>query len=292
MKILVTGANGQLAWELSQIYNKEKKFEFKFYTREDWDICNFELSTSILNQEKADYLINAAAYTFVDRAESERDLCFQINCHAPISLANICKRNQTKFIFLSTDYVFNNSGNIPILEQQSKNPKGVYANSKSIAEDEILKINPDAIIIRTSWLYSSHGQNFVKSMLRLSETTSSLRIVNDQIGSPTYARDLAITILKMIHFEGEHPTNKLAGFYHYSNAGQCSWFEFATEIFSYLNIKIALHKITTSEFNAIAHRPPFSTLDCTKIKELLRLHIPPWKLSLHNCLDLLTKNNT
>ena len=200
----------------------------------------------------------------------------------------MCKINQTKLIHISTDYVFNTSSAEPITELESKNPNGVYANSKSLGEDWVLSENPLSIIIRTSWLYSSFGHNFVKTMCKLAESGKTLKIVSDQIGSPTYAKDLGACILKLIDQTSQNTSLKPFGFYHFSNQGSCSWFEFAEEIFRYLNIDVHLNKLSTIDFGAKAWRPLYSCLECSKIQNELQIKIPNWKTSLHECLDLIS----
>lgn len=288
MKVLVNGSNGQLGWELQQITAYYPHLEFFFYNRKDWDISNTNLSEKIIRQSNADYLINAAAYTQVDKAESDSDLCYKINTEAPHQIAKICRQTNTVLILPSTDYVFNGQKDIAFKETEPKEAKGVYALSKSIAEDVIMNESQDNLVIRTSWLYSSHGHNFVKTILRLAQTEKTLRIVNDQIGSPTYTRNLAEVILELIRYNYEMPDQRAAGIFHYSNEGQCSWFDFAAEIIHYSKLNVDLAPISTLEYNAKAHRPAFSTLDCSKIKQLLHLKVPNWKTSLHECLDLMT----
>ncbi len=287
MKILVTGANGQLGWELAQRAPQYNDWEFKFYDHAAWDITNEHLSNAILSEECADILINTAAYTKVDLAETEIDLCIQINSLGPKYLAKACRAHDMLFIHFSTDYVFQQSESKLISEKDPKNPKGVYAQSKSDGEDAILDENPLSLIIRCSWLYSSHGHNFVKTMLRLGQSKPILKVVQDQKGSPTYAEDLSNAILEIIRFKLSKPNEFMPGIYHYCNAGLCTWLEFAREIFTYCKMDVELHGISTSEYAAPAPRPPFSGLDCSKIKQTFQLDIPHWKESLHRCLDKL-----
>lgn len=292
MRIAVTGANGQLGRELVHLSGEYSDFEFHFYSRTAWNITSRNQSEQILNQIKPDFLINTAAYTKVDLAEEEAQRCFEINAEAPKMLAELCKNTDTQLIHISTDYVFNSNNLRAFKEEDLKNPIGVYAQSKSKGEDLIYQLNPRSIILRTSWLYSSYGQNFVRTMIKLGQSHKTLSIVADQIGSPTYARDLASCILQ-ICFQNIH-SEKLpaSGFFHYCNEGQCSWYEFAKEIFSYLSLDINIKPITTKEYNAKAWRPAYSSLDCTKIKHTFSMQIPHWKDSLHNCLNLLRNTVT
>ncbi len=287
MRILITGANGQLGQELNQLSTLHPEIEFKLFTKDQWDICNPELSESILRESEADFLINTAAYTKVDQAEDEVELCYKLNAQAPKELSRYCKLYQTKFIHISTDYVFNTDSRIPITENEKKNPIGVYATSKSLGEDSIIDENPESIIIRTSWLYSSFGHNFVKTMCKLAHTHKTIKVVSDQIGNPTYARNLAECILHMISWMSKNKKQNFAGFFHYSNSGSCSWHQLAAEIFKYLNADVHLIDISTKEYGAKAHRPLFSSLDCNKIEKTFGIDIPNWKESLHKCLELI-----
>jgi dTDP-4-dehydrorhamnose reductase len=287
MKILVTGANGQLGQELNQLSKSLPEITFEFYTKAAWDITDVNVSESIIQNSNADILINTAAYTKVDQAEDETEDCFKLNAEAPGHLARICRTSRLKLIHISTDYVFNSNSVTPIKETEAKCPLGNYAISKSQGEDNIMLANRDSIIIRTSWLYSSFGHNFVKTMYKLGSSGKNIRVVSDQTGSPTYAKDLADCIIQTIlHLKtkSDHP---LSGYFHYSNKGSCSWHEFASEIFRYLDMNVSLTKISTAEFGAKAHRPFYSCLDCSRIQNELQIQIPEWKSSLHECLELI-----
>lgn len=284
MKVLVTGAQGQLGQELKHLASSFPDITFEFFNKLEWDILDEGLTHKILTNARADYIINTAAYTKVDLAETNSEICNRINFEAPKTIAAYCNGLKTKVIQISSDYVFSTNNHKAIVETFPKNPIGVYAVSKSMAEDVIMKYNPQNIIIRTSWLYSSFGHNFVKTMIRLANLGKPIHVVNDQIGSPTYAADLAHVILKLI----QSPVNKIEGIYHYCNEGSCSWHEFALEIFSYLNLNVSLKAISTREFGAVAPRPAFSQLDCSKIMNQLQIEIPNWKTSLHKCLDKIT----
>jgi len=284
MNVLVTGAQGQLAQELRQLASFYPEITFEFFNKTEWDISDEELTYKILTNADADFVVNTAAYTKVDLAETNSEICNRINFEAPKMIAATCKGLKTKIIQISSDYVFFNTIHKALIETFPKNPKGVYATTKSKAEDVIMNYNPKNIIIRTSWLYSSFGHNFVKTMVRLANLGKPIQVVDDQIGSPTYAADLAQVIIKLILT----PAKNIEGIYHYCNEGACSWYEFAYEIFSHLNLNVSLKAISTNEFGALAPRPAFSQLDCTKIKTELQIAIPNWKTSLHKCLDKIT----
>ncbi len=292
MKILITGANGQLGQELNQLASIYPEIQFLLYTKHQWDISNQNESEQILTLHKPDFLINTAAYTKVDQAEDEPELCFKINADAPTQLSVLCKAIGTQLIHISTDYVFNSTTRKPILENEPKNPIGVYAVSKSKGEDGIMQSNPNSIIVRTSWLYSSFGHNFVKTMYKLSKSRKSLNIVADQVGNPTYAKNLAACLIHMMLQLKDQNHSNFSGYYHFCNQGNCSWYDFAAEIFKYLNIDIHLNQITTAEYGAKAWRPLYSSLDCTKIQHSFKFEIPHWKQSLHECLDLIRFEET
>jgi dTDP-4-dehydrorhamnose reductase len=279
-KILVTGSNGQLGKELKQLESAYPQFDFIFLSREDLPIHHFELVRNYFKGYKPDYLINCAAYTAVDRAETEKDLAFQVNAEAVGVLAAICHENNTRLIHISTDYVFDGTANVPYNEDDHVNPQSVYGVSKLTGEKEALYFNPDTIIIRTSWVYSAYGKNFVKTMIRLMSEKDSLNIVNDQLGSPTYAADLADVILQIIN-----SGNWIPGIYHFSNDGIISWYDFAVAIKEMAGLQCNLNPITTYQYPTPARRPAYSVLDKTKIKEKYGIGLKNWKDSLRICLD-------
>ena len=279
-KILVTGSNGQLGKELKQLECVYPQFDFIFLSREDLPIHHFELVRNYFKGYKPDYLINCAAYTAVDRAETEKDLAFQVNAEAVGVLAAICHENNTRLIHISTDYVFDGTSNVAYKEDAHVNPQSVYGVSKLTGEKEALYFNPDTIIIRTSWVYSAYGKNFVKTILRLMNEKDSLNIVNDQLGSPTYAADLADTIMQILNSEKWVP-----GIYHFSNEGIISWYDFAVAIKEMNGLQCTLNPITTYQYPTPARRPAYSVLDKTKIKETYGIRLKNWKVSLQICLD-------
>lgn len=276
-KILVTGANGQLGKELQDISSLFPKFSFVFLSREDLPIHHFELVRNYFNTLKPDFCINCAAYTAVDRAESENELAFQVNGEAVGILAAVCKEHKTKFIHFSTDYVFSGNATYPYTENFPTDPVNVYGASKLEGEKQALQLNPDSIIIRTSWVYSSHGKNFVKTMMRLMNEKNEISVVNDQLGSPTYAADLAEVIMQIIG-------NWQPGIYNYSNDGVISWYEFALAIKEITGGTCKINPVATSEYPTPAKRPAYSVLDKTKIQKTFGIQLKNWKDSLAVCI--------
>ena len=281
-KILVTGANGQLGKELKQLESQYPQFEFIFLSREDLPIHHFELVRNFFKGYHPQYLINCAAYTAVDRAESEKDLAFQVNGEAVGVLAAVCKEYGTRFLHISTDYVFDGTATTPYKEDAPTNPQSVYGASKLEGEKEALHFNPDSIIIRTSWVYSEFGRNFVKTMMKLMGEKDQLYVVNDQIGSPTYAADLADVIMQIISSGKWSP-----GIYHFSNEGVISWFDFATAIRDLTESTCKVTAIPTTSYPTPAKRPVYSVLDKSKIDGTFGITPKDWKDSLRGCLDRL-----
>lgn len=279
VKILVTGANGQLGKELKQLSSSFPQFEFQFLSREDLPIHHFELVRNFFNVYHPAYLINCAAYTAVDRAESEKELAFQVNGEAVGVLAAVCKEKNCRFIHISTDYVFDGTATTPYKEDHPTNPQSVYGASKLEGEQQAFRFNPDSIVIRTAWVYSEFGKNFVKTMLKLMQERDELNVVSDQVGSPTYAADLAAAILHIISF-GKWK----AGIYHYSNEGVISWYDFAVAIKELTGSNCKVNAIPTSAYPTPAKRPAYSVLDKSKIMATFDLLIPGWKNSLATCL--------
>jgi dTDP-4-dehydrorhamnose reductase len=277
--VLVTGTNGQLGKELQQLAKSFTQFEFLFLSREDLPIHHFELVRNFFKATHPSYLINAAAYTAVDKAEQEKDLAFQVNAEAVGVLAAICREQHCRFLHVSTDYVFDGTAHHPYLETDATNPQGVYGASKLEGEKQAIQYNPASIIIRTSWVYSSFGKNFVKTILRLLQEKPLINVVDDQIGSPTFAADLAAVILQIISASNWNP-----GIYNYSNSGEISWYTFAKAIAELTNSTTPVHPITTEAFPTPAKRPAWSVLDCAKIAAVYGVSIKPWKNSLAQCL--------
>ena len=285
--ILVTGANGQLGQDIRDISSAYPQFKFIFLSKDDMPVHQFELVRTFFNQLKPAYCFNCAAYTAVDKAESEKDLAFQINGEAVGVLAAICKEHHTKFIHISTDYIFNGGGVYPYTENFPTDPVNVYGASKLEGEKQAIQLNPECIIIRTSWVYSSHGKNFVKTMMRLMNEKDEIKVVNDQVGSPTYAADLAEVMLN-ITGNAQSATGKwVPGIYNFSNEGIISWYDFAVAIKEIINCPCDVKPIKTAEYPTPAKRPAYSVLDKTKIQQTFAVQLKDWKESLRNCIKKL-----
>lgn len=289
-KILVTGGNGQLGKELQELAPGYSQFEFFFLTREDMPIDQFELVRNYFNTLKPAYCVNCAAYTAVDKAESEKDLAFQINGEAVGVLAAVCKEHNTKFIHLSTDYVFNGEGTYPYTENFPTDPINVYGASKLEGENEAAQLNTGSIIIRTSWVYSAFGKNFVKTMIRLMNEKDEIKVIDDQIGSPTYAADIAEVILKIIAKSEAQISSWKPGLYNFTNEGILSWYDFALAIKEITGSPCEIRPIPTSEYPTPAKRPAYSVLDKTKIQETFGIQLKDWKESLAICIEKINKD--
>lgn len=281
-KILVTGATGQLGSELAVLSKNITEYTWVFATRAVVSLDNLNVLSSQLDGLQADIIINAAAYTAVDKAESEQELAATVNHQAVGVIASWAQDNDARLIHISTDYVFDGTSSTPLAEDAPTSPINVYGETKLMGEEACVKNNPESIIIRTSWVYSSFGNNFVKTMKRLMTERDHLTIVNDQIGSPTYAADLAEAIMKIIANDVWSP-----GVYHYSNGGKISWYEFAQAIKECCHLVCSLEGIPSSSYPTPARRPAYSLLDKGKITNTFDLVIPPYKESLYKCLDIL-----
>ncbi len=287
MKILITGAYGQLGNEINHLAKKFPEWQFLFTDVDSLDITNeSELETWFQNN-KPDYVINCAAYTAVDKAESDIETAEKVNALAPKLLGKFSKKFDAKLIHISTDYVFDGQGFTPYSESDGVNPKSVYGKTKLQGEQFCLDENPETIIIRTSWLYSACGNNFVKTMLRLGKELGQLNVVYDQIGTPTYAADLANAILSLIHISEMEPGKFVPGIYHYSNEGVASWYDFAKAIFEISGVNCAVSPVRSVEFPTPAKRPNYSVLDKAKIKNTIGITIPFWRDSLKICVERL-----
>ncbi|OFY27720.1 MAG: dTDP-4-dehydrorhamnose reductase [Bacteroidetes bacterium GWF2_41_61] len=274
--ILITGAKGQLGSELKELFFGVEGDTLFFTDVAELDITNRESVYHFLNDKNIEVIINCAAYTAVDKAEEESEICDKVNRKAPGILADEANACGALLIHISTDYVFDGVGPTPYKESMSTNPVGVYGKTKVEGELEVMRSGANYIIIRTSWLYSVYGNNFAKTILRLSGERDSLNVVFDQIGTPTYAKDLAKVILIFI----QRYTPQMKGIYHFSNEGVCSWYDFALEIVKLSGRRCKVMPVTSDKFPTKAVRPPYSVLDKGKIKELLNIDIPHWRDSL------------
>ena len=284
-KILVTGANGQLGQCLQKISSQFEEFEFIFTDSETLDITNKEEVNDFFWQNSPDFCINAAAYTAVDLAETDVEKAFLVNADGTENLAEACAENNAQFIHVSTDYVFDGENNLAYTEEDFTNPLGVYGASKLAGDELALEVNPCSVILRTSWVYSEFGKNFVKTMLNLFATKEELSIVADQFGQPTNANDLAEAIMKIIKSEKITP-----GIFNFSNLGRISWFDFAEKIAELSEAKIKLNAIETSQYPTPAKRPKNSVLDLDKISKTYAIQLKPWEESLEDCVQILQNN--
>lgn len=276
--ILVTGGNGQLAASIRELAPSYTSFKFIFRDSDSLDITDSDLVNTFFLQNRIDWVINCAAYTAVDKAETELDLAYNVNKKGAENLAKGCSDN-VKFIHISTDFVFDGQKDTPYNEEDATNPIGVYGHSKLEGEIAVTSSLEKYYIIRTAWLYSQFGSNFLKTMMRLAETKSEINVVNDQIGSPTYALDLAKALMKIIIED-----NNKFGIYHYSNEGEISWYDFAKTIFDITKSRIKVNPIPSTEYPTPAKRPKYSVLDKNKIINAFDSEVPNWKDSLKKAI--------
>lgn len=280
LNVLVTGSNGQLGSEIEEL-SKEYKYNFYFTDRTTLDISNSHAITAFIISHNISTIINCAAYTAVDKAESDAEMADKINHLAVNHLAEISKEKNIQLIHVSTDYVFDGTSHMPYIDTNETNPNGVYGKTKLDGEKAMIEINPkNSIIIRTSWVYSSYGANFVKTMLRLGKEKESLGVIFDQVGTPTYARDLAKAILEIM----PKISSDKVEIYNYSNEGVLSWYDFAKEIMQMAKLNCEINPIETKEYPTPAMRPHYSLLNKSKIKKEFGIIIPYWKDSLNECL--------
>lgn len=282
-KILVIGSKGQLASELQFLSTNYPQLSFLFCSQQEVNISEKISIEEKVNLFQPNFIINCAAYTAVDKAESESELAYQVNEIGVRNLAEVAKENNIFLIHISTDFVFDGNHSTPYIESDAVNPLSVYGMSKLRGEEAISRSGCNYAIIRTSWLYSSFGHNFVKTMIRLGAEKPSLNVVFDQVGSPTYCRDLAQVILDNYAKFLEYKNN----IYHYSNEGVASWYDFAVEIMKQNKLSCQVYPIRTSAYPTPATRPPYSLMDKAKIKSHLHIEIPHWKESLRQCIQLL-----
>ncbi len=291
MKLLITGANGQLGMSVKKVAEEFPGFTFLYTDQAELDITDYNATLSLIRKDKIDAVINCAAYTAVDKAEEQEDLAFLINEKGPTNLAKACRDTSSLLLHISTEYVFSGEGFRPYLTSESPDPASVYAKSKAAGEASVQKINPNGLIVRTSWLYSEFGQNFVKTMLSLGNEREQLNIVADQIGSPCYATDLARAVLEMLKQSLSNSEKKDGvSVYHYSNTGCASWFDFTKAIMEMGNLKCSIKPIPTEMYPLPAPRPFYSVLNTDLTSKDFGITIPYWRDSLKKCIETLLTN--
>jgi len=284
--ILITGAKGQLGSEINKLSRKYLGYDFIFTDIDTLDITSREQTTEFIKRNEPDWIINCAAYNLVDKAESEPEKALLINAEAVRNIAESIAGTECKFIHVSTDYVFDGSSNVPYDEDSPANPVTAYGKSKHAGELAALRHNR-SMVIRTPWLYSSFGNNFVRTILAKAKERDVLRVVFDQVGSPTYAGDLASAIIEIVALVIRNKIAFNPGLYHYSNEGVCSWYDFAEEIVKEAGISCKVLPILSKEYPSPARRPFYSVLDKSKIKETYNILIPHWRSSLKSCIRLM-----
>jgi dTDP-4-dehydrorhamnose reductase len=284
--ILVTGANGQLGQAIKKIAADYPGFSFIYTDFNELDITSEEAVRSFFAQQEIHACVNCAAYTAVDKAESDDELAFKLNFEAVLNLATLCQEYGAQLLHISTDYVFNGKQHVPYVETDDATPDSIYGSSKLRGEAAAIGTNPDTIVVRTAWLYSEFGVNFVKRMRELMQEKESLNVVFDQTGTPTYAVDLAQTMLNILTRVWDAP-GAYGGVYHYSNEGVTSWYDFAVAIRELTNASCTVAPITSDKYPTPAKRPPYSVLNKQKIKDTFGIQIPHWRESLKVCIQQL-----
>jgi len=286
MTILITGANGQLGQCFRELAAGYPAWRFLYVDINELDITNRRAVFSFFEKNAVQWCINCAAYAAVDKAESEPELARKVNVVGAKNLAAACARQGIPIIHFSTDYVYHGRQNVPFRENDPVSPKGVYARTKLAGDRAVLKANPLGMVIRTSWLYSLYGQNFLRTMLRLGAERPSIGVVFDQVGTPTYAPDLAAAVLQIVQKVENKAVERasIAGVWHYSNEGVTSWYDFARAIFELKNLPCRVNAIESKDFPTPVERPPYSVLNKAKIKAAFGLEIPWWRESLEGCL--------
>ncbi len=280
--VLITGSNGQLGSEMQLASKRYDAFRYIFTDVAELDICDKAALESFAVENKVDVIVNCAAYTAVDKAEDDQELCYKINRDAVKNIGEVAAKNGLKVIHVSTDYVFDGTNYIPYTEDMQVCPATIYGKSKLEGEEALLETCENAVIIRTSWLYSIYGNNFVKTMIKLGRERSELNVIFDQVGTPTNAADLADSILKIMSSE-----NFVPGIYHFSNEGVCSWYDFTKTIHRLAEIDCNVKPIETKDYPAKTPRPHYSVLNKAKIKSTYGILIPYWEESLKKCVDIL-----
>ena len=285
MRVLITGSNGQLGSEIRELAANYSKLDLVFRNSHELDICSFEALQDFIIDHKINVVINCAAYTAVDKAEEDDEIAEQVNSIGVSNLVNALDKVNGKLIHISTDYVFDGNHFLPYKESDSVSPIGVYGETKRAGELAGINTDIDSIVIRTSWLYSSYGNNFVKTMLRLSKEREELGVIFDQVGTPTYARDLAKACLDILAYNKEANINSNGNLYHYSNEGVASWYDFAISIMELGGENCKVKPIQTKDYPTLAKRPHYSVLNKSKIKTDFKIEIPYWRDSLKDCIE-------
>ena len=285
-KILVTGASGQLGSEIRHLSGAYSQYECVYTDSVELDITDTAAVQKSAKENSYYAIINCAAYTAVDKAETDKEKAYLINATGAANLASAAAATGANFVHISTDFIFDGTHSQPIVEDDKPNPLSVYGASKLNGEIQVLKANPDTLLIRTSWVYSSYGANFVKTILRLCRERESLNVIYDQVGTPTYARDLAQFILSTLDTAVEQ---KISGVFHYSNEGVASWYDFAIAIRDLAGLKTKISPIETSQYPTPATRPRYSVLNKAKIKKTFGIDIPYWSESLTRAMDIIQK---
>jgi dTDP-4-dehydrorhamnose reductase len=284
--ILVTGADGQLGNELRVVSKNFYGYDFIFTDKDVLDITSPDNTADFIKKTLPDWIINCAAYTLVDKAESEPEQANLINATAVKNITEVIRGSECRFIHVSSDYVYDGKSNVPYNENSATNPLSEYGRSK-LAGEKFALLHQGSMIIRTSWLYSSFGNNFVKTMLKLGAEKESLKVVFDQTGCPTYAADLAAAIMSIVSGVIRNQIAMNSGIYNYSNEGVCTWFDFACEIMKEAGLNCKVYPVLSKDYHQIAQRPTYSVMDKSKIKDTYGLTIPHWRYSLLECIKLL-----
>jgi dTDP-4-dehydrorhamnose reductase len=282
MNILITGSNGQLGNEMQISAKNFPNHHFIYTDVAELDICDKEALNAFIKANDVNWIVNCAAYTAVDKAEDDVELCYKINAEAVKNIGEVATANNAKVIHVSTDYVFDGNNYVPYTEDMPVCPSSVYGKSKLAGEEALMSTCSNTVIIRTAWLYSSFGNNFVKTMIKLGTERESLNVIFDQVGSPTYAADLAEAIMTIISHESFVP-----GIYHYSNEGVCSWYDFTKSIHRKSDITCNVQAIETKDYPTRTPRPHYSVLNKAKIKSTYDIAVPHWEDSLDKCLSIL-----
>lgn len=287
IKILVLGANGQLGQEFRYLASENKDIDFVFFGRDEVDICSEDDVLRIIDENKPNFVINCAAYTAVDKAEAEVDQCFSINRDACATITNVLNGKDIKLVHFSSDYVYNSYTGFPIKEDDNKNPQSVYATSKLEGENIIRASEVPALIIRTSWVVSSFGHNFVKTMKKLGAEREQLNVVNDQYGAPTYARHLAKSVIDIIMKVTENPSLEphFNNTYNYANEGLITWYDLASQVMKLAELSCKVSPIPTSAYPTPASRPLWSVMSKQKIKHNFGIEIPHWYTAVKECMQ-------